>query len=80
MISALVAEVQCRLRSDDFNAQQLSNVLWSLCICQVVASLAKLLKPNPCMLLPCMPCSPAIYLIWWKAKPMNAQNCELHSV
>lgn len=35
MVTRFVGEVRARLASDAFNAQQLSNVLWSLCICQV---------------------------------------------
>ena len=32
LASAFVAEVQLRLAGEDFNAQQLCNLLWSLCI------------------------------------------------
>lgn len=35
MTSAFLEELQLRLRKATFNAQQLSNLLWSLCIAEV---------------------------------------------
>ena len=35
MTSAFLEELQLRLRKAAFNAQQLSNLLWSLCIAEV---------------------------------------------
>ena len=34
-LETFVAEIRARFEVENFNAQQLSNVLWSLCICQV---------------------------------------------
>ena len=46
-----VAEIRGRLAKEPFNAQQLSNLLWSLCISEVMLSLwaypcAKTLNPK----------------------------------
>ena len=38
VMELFVAEARGRLEREDFNAQQLSNLIWALCISQVLAS------------------------------------------